>query len=192
MVAERLRMFAFDVHQQFGWPALLVAAIGVATLVRAAPARAWLLLLWLAASAVFALTYSVGDTHVFLLPFHFVVALLIAPGLVWLARQGSKALGPRAPAVVWSVAFLFVVFRIHDEYPALDRSHDRRAEEALARLTGDIDDRQAILLADLNWELQNGLNYYTDHTRRDLACRAAARRAALRADAHPRQPVDRA
>ncbi len=168
MASERLRMFLFDVHQQFGWPMLAVAAAGAAALAATARARALLLLTWLVSTTAFALTYNVGDTHVFLLPTHLVIALLVGPGLTLLSTALSSRLGARARPVVVSTALALTALRIYGEYPALDRSHDQRAQESLARLTSDIDDRRAVLLADLNWQMQNGLNYYEAHMRTDL------------------------
>ena len=45
MAGERVRMYRFDLHQQFGWWPVVTAAVGVAVLVRRAPRRAALLLL---------------------------------------------------------------------------------------------------------------------------------------------------
>jgi hypothetical protein len=55
------------------------------------------------------------------------------------------------------------------DYPALDRSGDRRPSEVLAALTSGLDDENAVLLADLNWQIQNGLSYFGHVTKRDLA-----------------------
>src|SRR5205085_5428195 len=69
MASQRLRMYVFDLHQQFGWPALALAGLGVSQLARAGRRAVLLLLLMIfGATLLFGLTYSVGDTHVFLLP----------------------------------------------------------------------------------------------------------------------------
>jgi hypothetical protein len=39
----------------------------------------------------------------------------------------------------------------------------------LSALTADLDDRRAILLTDLNWQVQNGLSYYASAIRPDVA-----------------------
>src|SRR5262249_45660656 len=54
-------------------------------------------------------------------------------------------------------------------YPALDRSGDTRPAELLARLTNGLDDRRSILIADLNWQIQNGLTYFAKVTRPEIA-----------------------
>jgi hypothetical protein len=49
---------------------------------------------------------------------------------------------------------------VYEDYPALDRSGDRRPREVLDAFSTGIDDRSAVLLSDLNWQVDNGLNYY--------------------------------
>src|SRR5206468_2595291 len=55
------------------------------------------------------------------------------------------------------------------DYPALDRSGDRRPTELLTAMTSGLDDRRAILLTDLNWQVENGLTYFGQRTRSDVA-----------------------
>ena len=67
---------------------------------------------------------------------------------------------------------LLVVYagaRIYLDYPALDRSGDRRPTEILTAFTSGLDDEHAVLLADLNWQIQNGLSYFGHVTKRELA-----------------------
>jgi hypothetical protein len=114
-------------------------------------------------NALFAYGYNVGDTHVFYLPSHLMIALLAAPGIVL------------AGAVVRHRRFatmLLVVYagaRGWHDYPALDRSRDTRPTTVLANLTAGVDDRRAILLTDLNWQLQNGLTYFAKRTSPEVA-----------------------
>ena len=166
MAAERARMFAFDLHQQFGWLPVVAAIVGAAALAVRAPRRLLLLSTWYAATLAFALTYNVGDTHVFLLPAHLVVALLVAPALAAVPTRPMRA-------VVCGAALLFAATRIYREYPALDRSDDHRAASTFARLTQGITDERAILLGDLDWQLGNGLNYYVTHVDRRVAMTTA-------------------
>jgi hypothetical protein len=81
---------------------------------------------------------------------------------------------PAAAPVIGGLALAAAVFRLYGEYPALDRSDDRRAQQALDGLTGDLRDQRAVLFGDLEWQLQNGLNYYAAHSRDDLAFTAMA------------------
>ena len=69
-LSERLRMYAFDLTQQFGWVVPVAAAAGWISLARERWRRALLLLLMFGASVGFALGYNVGDAHVFFLPSH--------------------------------------------------------------------------------------------------------------------------
>ena len=97
MATERLRMYGFDLHQQFGWPGLGLAALGIVELAKARR-RAALLLATFVGTLLFALTYNVGDTHVFLLPSHLIVAIAIAAGIAaaasgpaWLTVTGAPS-----------------------------------------------------------------------------------------------------
>ena len=160
---ERLRMYAFDLRQQFGWAGPLVAACGAWRLFRTAPKRAWLLVGIFLANLVFALGYNVGDTHVFLLPSHLILALFAAPGLVLLGRF----MPPRAGVAVFAV--LLIGAGIYRDFPALNRSGDQRPTELLSALTTGLDDRQSVLIAELNWQVQNGLTYFEKEVRKNLA-----------------------
>lgn len=176
VAGERARMFLFDVHQQFGWPVVGLSAIGIVALARTDRARLALLVMWLVCTAAFGLTYNVGDPHVFLLPTHLTIAVLAAPGIAWSAEWIALAAGAAARPAMTLAMLVFAGVRIADEYPALDRSGDHRPTAILDALTADLDDRRAILLVDLNWQIENGLNYYGRHLRNDLT---AARMAAV-------------
>jgi hypothetical protein len=64
---------------------------------------------------------------------------------------------------------LYAGARIWRDYPALDRSGDDRPQRVLASLTAGLDDRRAILLTDLNWQIQNGLSYFGQEIAPELA-----------------------
>ena len=69
-------------------------------------------------------------------------------------------------------AALLVVYagtRAYRDFPALDRSGDHRPSAVLAPLTAGLDDRRAILLTDLNWQIQNGLSYFVKMKRPEIA-----------------------
>jgi hypothetical protein len=169
MAIERLRMLAFDLRQQFGIVPVVVAVAGAIELTRVNRPRAILLLVIWLTTIVFAFGYNVGDAYVFLLPAHLVVALLIAPGLVAIGRLTSSR--PR-----WNMTFAAGVamaalacIRIYSDYPALDRSGDLRPARTLHALTAGIDERNAILLTDMNWQIQNGLTYFGNDVRPEVA-----------------------
>jgi hypothetical protein len=155
VVADRLRMYSFDLRQQFGWPAILIALVGGVHMLRRDPRRASLLLLIYAASVLFALGYNVGDAYVFLLPSHLTVALLVPPGIVAIGRA------IRAQRLVAAVLLAAVGARIYIDYPALDRGHDRRPVEVIDALARHFNATTGVLVTSLNWQIQNGLSYYT-------------------------------
>ncbi len=67
------------------------------------------------------------------------------------------------------LAMMVAGARIYADYPALDRSQDARPTELLSTITSGLEDQQAILLADLNWQIQNGLVYFAHEVRPDVA-----------------------
>lgn len=161
--SERLSMYLFDLVQQFGRTGPVLALVGAAATAWRSPRRALLVLAVYVVNVAFAFGYNVGDAHVFFLPSHLMVALLIAPGVVALDRAfGSRVVVPLA-ACVWSV------WGIYDNYPALDRSRDTRGVRALTALTAGVDAEHGVLLSDLNWQIENGLGYVAKETRPALA-----------------------
>jgi hypothetical protein len=191
MAGDHASMYAFDVLQQFGWIGPLLATVGLAGLL----AERWRVALLIAGAylvnALFAYSYKVGDAHVFYLPSHLMIALLMAPGIVVVARlaarfyrarvaqatagtpgstaAGGATAGTRLTAIAALVVIAYAGLRIYRDYPALDRSNDHRPTDVLRALTAGLDDRHAILLVDLNWQIQNGLSYFARVDRPDLA-----------------------
>jgi hypothetical protein len=193
MAGDHVSMYAFDVLQQFGWVGPLLAALGLSGLV----ARRWRVALLVGGAyvvnALFAYSYKVGDAHVFYLPSHLMIAVLMAPGIVLVsafaarlsrtlvapataaagATGSTAARGATARARLTAITALLVTayaaFRIYRDYPALDRSNDDRPTQVLSALTAGLDDRRAILLVDLNWQIQNGLSYFAKADRPDIA-----------------------
>jgi hypothetical protein len=163
MLWDRAAMYAFDLHQQFGWLGAAVAAGGLCFLFRTDWRQGFLMAALYGVNLLFAFGYNVGDSHVFYLPSHLMLALLVAPGLV---LAGDIV---QAPAVVAVLGLAFACARIYADYPALDRSHDDRPAASLASLTAGLTDRQAILLTDVNWQVQNGLLYFAQEIRPDFA-----------------------
>jgi hypothetical protein len=157
-------MYWFDLRQQFGIAGPLLAAIGLVRLAIADVRRGLLMLTLFAANLAFAHGYNVGDAHVFYLPSHLVLALLAASGLMVAARAGKLGVPVAAALLIF-----YTGIRAYRDFPALDRSHDRRPAQVLAALTDGLDDRRSILLADLNWQVQNGLSYFSNTTRPEVA-----------------------
>src|SRR6185295_12931820 len=141
-------MYLFDLRQQFGWIGVALAAAGVTAIGRR---RAVLLLASYLVATLFAFGYNVGDTHVFYLPSHAIVALLCACGVAALARRVPRPM----TSMVAALLVAYASARIYADYPALDRSDDRRPAELLDAMTSGLDDRHGILLTDLNWQVEN-------------------------------------
>jgi hypothetical protein len=158
----RLQMWIWDARQQFGLAGLALALVGAIRVWSLS--TTWAVLLWLAfgISTAFALTYNVGDTHVFLLPGHFLLALAVAAGVgAW--RD------PRLRHTLTIVAVIYAAWRGWDTWPAVDRHTDRRAEAHLAHLAEGVNARSALLVAKMDWQLENVVLYSARYDRRDLA-----------------------
>ena len=157
MFGDRLAMYWFDLRQQFTIAGPALALVGLLALWRRDRRVMLLMLLLYAVNVGFAYGYNVGDTHVFFLPSHLILALLAAPAL---------ALAPRAAAIA---AIALIGVKAYQDFPALDRSADTRPTQLLEHLTSGIDDGREILLTDLNWQIANGLSYYSKVTRPEIA-----------------------
>jgi hypothetical protein len=160
-LGDRLAMYWFDLRQQFGLVGPVLAIIGVAALWRRDRRRAILLLMLFVVNFGFAFSYNVGDTHVFFLPSHLFIALLAAVAIASVSQPFRAAI---AVAVIG-----FVAAKAYREFPALDRSADTRPAQMLDQLTDGIDDSRAILVTDLNWQIANGLSYYTKEMHPEIA-----------------------
>jgi hypothetical protein len=160
-VRDRLAMWWFDVRQQFGIAGMGLAVAGAIIFFRRS--RLWAIALGLAwiVTSVFALTYNVGDTHVFFLPAHFVMAICAGAAVAWPRR------------LVATVAAVLVVgyagWRGWDTWPILDRHLDRRGEQVVTRLTTGVSSANALLLTQMDWQLENVLLYQTRFVRQNLA-----------------------
>jgi len=163
MAAERLRMYLFDLTQQYGRILPIVGATGLYALLRRSVPHAVLVGGAYLANVVFALTYIDGDSHVFFLPSHLALALLLAVGLAHLDALARTRVAIAAAALVLAAA------QGWSNFPALDRHEDDRPARVLADITAGAGVRESILLTDLNWQVQNGLNYFAKYSRPDVA-----------------------
>ena len=155
MLGDHAAMYWFDLRQQFGPIVPLLAVAGLVQLATRDARRAALMAVLFATNVAFAFSYNVGDAHVFYLPSHFFVALLVAPGLVLAAR-----LTPRAVPLAAALTIAYAGARAYRDFPALDRSGDTRPAEVIGHLTAELDDQRNILLTDMNWQVANGLSYF--------------------------------
>lgn len=189
-IGDRVAMWWFDARQQFGAAGLAMAAAGAIYLWRTSRPWAVLVLTAYALTTGFALTYNVGDAHVFFLPGHFMTAFCAGAGVAGIVhlwggpyqvRRASRERGPRrailrgavpwlAPqATILVAALAYGGWRGWTTWPVADRHADRRGEQLIARLTGSVSERDALLVSQMNWQLENVLLYTGRYVRRDLA-----------------------
>lgn len=167
-LADRFAMYWFDLRQQFGVAGSLAAAFGVAWLTwRSWRLGAMLLVLYLVNWA-FAFTYNVGDTHVFYLGAHWATALASGCAAGWAVAAARTAGRPWLVAAASVALLVYPAWRAYDTFPAMDRSDDWEPTRFFDRLTEGMDGGREVLGADMNWQLHNGLDYYSKYTRPDL------------------------
>ena len=164
LISDHAAMYWFDLRQQFGVAGPALAAIGLGVLMRRNWRRGVLIATLFAANLAFAYTYNVGDAHVFYLPSHLFVALGAAP-----AVTAAALVNKRGASIAAALVVAYASVRAYRDFPALDRSADSRPREVIAALTAGLDDRRSILVADLNWQVQNGLSYFASVTRPEIA-----------------------
>jgi len=173
---DRTAMYWFDLRQQFGLAGALLAAAGAVVLLWKRPRAGLAALLLYAINVVFAFTYNVGDTHVFYLPSHYFVALMAgcAIGALWrniepIAVRAPNGVRPVLLGAIAAAILAYPLYRIADTWPAVDRGDDAQPTDFFNRLTAGLTGDREILASDLNWQLHNGLDYYTKYTKPALA-----------------------
>jgi hypothetical protein len=155
MIGDRAAMYGFDLRQQFGVAGAVLAVFGALQLMAVDRSRAAMMILLYAVNVVFAYSYNVGDSHVFYLPSHAILALLSGCGVMFASR-----FVPRAAPVLSAALIVYAALRAYIDKPALDRSHDLRPTQTIAALTDGIDERHNLLLVDVSWQIGNGLSYF--------------------------------
>ena len=169
--ADRLAMWGWDARQQFGMIGLVLAACGAVRLWFVS--RTWAITTWLAYAftTAFAVTYNVGDSHVFFLPSHYFTALFAGAAVA--TPIGSVTHRSRTVRLVTtSLATLAIVYtgwRAWDTWPAVDRHDDRRGESLVAEVTAGADETSAVLVSTMNWQSENALLYSSRWERRNIA-----------------------
>jgi hypothetical protein len=80
-----------------------------------------------------------------------------------------RATGVRATGVALAtLVILYAGWRAWDTWPAIDRHDDRRADSLVTRLALGANPQSAVLVTDLNWQLENALLYHTRWEQRDV------------------------
>lgn len=176
---DHLAMALFDAQQQFGIAGLVLALVGVTRLWRRQRPWAALAISVYVINLTFATTYNVGDPHVFFLPGHYITAFCAGAAIMpW--GQSSPAgselssgvrgrLWPGAVAALSVAAIGYASWRAYDTWPAADRHDDQRAEQFVDQLTYQLDDHNAVLVADLDWQMKNALLYAGEVDHRGVA-----------------------
>jgi Protein of unknown function (DUF2723) len=171
-LADRVGMWWFDARQQFGVIGLLLAVVGAVRLWTISRPWATLVLLAYGINTLFAFTYNVGDTHVFYLPGHLFTAFLAGAALqspvAQLQSPVRRAFKARPQAILTGLVLLYAGWRAWDTWPAIDRHDDRRADLLVTRLALGANPQSAVLVTDLNWQVENALLYHTRWQRRDV------------------------
>jgi hypothetical protein len=169
VLMRRSHMYLFDVTQQFGTAGIALALIGLVASLKRPRVLLLLLSAWIV-PFVFAYTYNVGDTHVFFLPSHQIVALTAACGVATLAALAARVWPSRkAPvaAILSLLCLAYPIWRAWDTWPAVDRHADHRPVDWLSAVAANLGPRD-VLLGDVNWQLENGFDYYQRHLHREL------------------------
>jgi hypothetical protein len=166
---DRIAMWAWDAQQQFGVAGIAAAAIGLAGF--ALRARPWALVIAASylASVLFAITYNVGDVHVFFLPAHFFTAFAVAGVVLLVPDAGPRNLGRWLRLALPIMLLGYAAWRGYATWPLVDRHDDVRADTLVAQVAYGVSDDDAILLSQMDWQSENALLYAGRHQRRDLA-----------------------
>jgi hypothetical protein len=167
--AERVAMWGWDARQQFGIIGLVIAGVGAIRIWRIS--RAWATLTWLAyaCTTLFAVTYNVGDSHVFFLPSHYFTALFAGVAIASLNHSHPQPW--RRALVTAATVFVaaYIGWRAWDTWPMIDRHDDTRAETLVARIANGADESRAVILSAMDWQSDNALLYSSRWERRNLA-----------------------
>ena len=164
---DRLAMWLWDARAQFGSVGLVAAVAGLVRLWVATRPWALLLVTVYAINTVFAITYNVGDPHVFFLPGHLCTALAL-----------STLAGGRVPSRATGIAVVVLIgyagWRAFDTWPSATREGDRRADLLVAHVATNLTDTEAVLFSDMDWQSENALLYAARYERRTVAWRRVA------------------
>lgn len=155
---NRMAMYWWDLRQQFGLLGIAISALGVLVMLRGVAAVAVALLVAYAATFAFAFIYNVGDTHVFLLPSHQVVATFGAAGAAAVLTMAARA-GRRWHVLTALALLALPAWRIADTWASVDRTGDHRADRYAEAALAGLAPATTVYVGDLNWQTQNAVGY---------------------------------
>jgi hypothetical protein len=81
---------------------------------------------------------------------------------------GGGALTRHGTAIAGALLAGYAATRAYHDFPALDRSRDTRPAAVVQAIAAGLDDRRDVLLADLNWQIGNGLSYFVKVKRPEI------------------------
>ncbi len=149
---ERFAIYRYFLLADFGWPLVLVGALGLAVLlVRNRPAAALLGSLYLG-WLFHALEFEVFDVHIFFLPAHLMLALAVcvgAGGILDALQELAGSLPHAAAAMILSVSAAVLVaiplFGVEDTLRARDMSEDYRGREIIEAVADNAEPGSTVL-----------------------------------------------
>jgi len=123
--AQKAKNAAALLAAQFGWLGLFAAFAGM---VATPKTRFQLQLIWIALSAaLFFLLYQTADAFLYLLPLLLSFSIWMGIGAARLARSLAEY-SPRLPRILWLIFFAAAAIHAAQNYPLVDASKDRRAQ----------------------------------------------------------------
>lgn len=144
IAGRKLLQFTSDLPQDFGWPAVVLAAAGIVLLLLRKGGRPLLAfsLLVFATGLFYAVNYAFDDPN-FHLHAHFMIALWagVALGATWSAARGAYRLPVRALCALAALSPAVFVF------PALDKSRDTLVDDYARNVLSSLDSN-AVLFTD--------------------------------------------
>lgn len=131
---RKLAQFTVDLPADFGWPALVPAAVGLWLTGRRSPGLLMFSLLVFATGLFYAVNYAFDDAN-FHLHSHFMVALWagLSIGAAWDAARGVWRVPARVACVTVMLSTLVLV------YPSMNKSRDTLVEDYARNVLASVD-----------------------------------------------------
>ncbi|MFN2169291.1 MAG: protein O-mannosyl-transferase family [Anaerolineae bacterium] len=177
-LGQRLSMAWDLLRGEVGWPGVLLALLGLLTLIRA---RRWPVLaltgLIYVATVTFNLVYTIGDIFVLFIPSYLMVVLWIAVGVGGLAevaasraRTPGRSLSSRPwAALIVLPFFLLPAWTVARYYDQVDQSGNARARSRWQRILAEpLPSRAALISNDRNDIMPMWYFQYVEDRRPDL------------------------
>jgi len=171
IVAQRIVYSGKLMVEQFGWPGLIAAALGIfATLAKNVRIGLFLILCALF-NLIYVLNYQIADIDSYYLPITIMVAVFMASGLFYVVRLTSRALSAYRPVKIIMAAILLIIpiSNFIDNFYKSDRSKKMFARQAAIDIARSMEPGGLALVE--NWDfyspwlyLRFAANYRNDLT----------------------------